>query len=63
MIRCSREDFEALLAETGADGMKRGERNLTGWILIDADAVADDEALARWVARGRAFAESLPPKE
>lgn len=62
VVRCAREDFEAFLAEPGADGMKRNERNLAGWLVIDAEAVAEDEALARWVARGRAYAESLPPK-
>ena len=62
VVRCARGDFEACLAEPGADGLKRGGRNLAGWIVVDGDAVADDEALARWVARGRTFAESLPKK-
>jgi TfoX/Sxy family transcriptional regulator of competence genes len=63
MIRCSKEQFEPLLAEPGADGMKKGGRNLTGWLLIDADAVTEDESLELWVGRGRAYAESLPRKK
>ena len=62
MIRCSKEDFDEFLAEPGAQGMKKGTSNLTGWVLIDSDAVQDEESLSRWVARGRAYAESLPTK-
>ena len=62
VVRCSREDFATFVADPGADAMKRGERSLFGWILVDADAVADDADLARWVGRGRAYAESLPKK-
>jgi hypothetical protein len=35
---------------------------MRGWLRVDAAAVADDEALATWVARGTAYARSLPPK-
>jgi TfoX/Sxy family transcriptional regulator of competence genes len=62
MIRCSKEQFEPLLAEPGVDGIKRGSRYLTGWLLIDSEIVAGDPALALWVGRGRAYAESLPRK-
>lgn len=63
MIRCSKENFEELLSEPGAEAMRRGTSSLTGWLLIDANAVADDQSLSRWVARGRAYAESLPRKK
>ena len=62
MIRCSKEDFPIFLEEPGADAMRRGETAVTGWVLVDADAVAKDEDLARWVDRGREHAASLPPK-
>jgi TfoX/Sxy family transcriptional regulator of competence genes len=63
MIRCSKDDFGQLLAEPGAEGMKKGSRNLTGWLLIDGSTVSDDDSLALWVGRGRAYAESLPRKK
>jgi TfoX/Sxy family transcriptional regulator of competence genes len=63
MIRCAREDFEKFLSEPGAEAMKKGTQSLTGWLLIDADAVANKRSLSRWVARGRAYAESLPRKK
>lgn len=62
MIRCSKEDFAAFIAEEGADGMQRGGKYMTGWVLVDADAVADDAELDRWVGRGRDYAASMPPK-
>jgi hypothetical protein len=38
-------------------------RPMRGWLLVDADAIADDAALARWVDAGSEYAASLPPKD
>lgn len=62
MIRCAHDDTAALTAEPGARPMERGGKPVRGWVLVSADAVADDTALARWVARGVAFAASQPAK-
>jgi len=62
MIRCTREDHPSLMAEPGADAIRRGGKPMSGWLLIDGDAVSEDDDLARWIARGRAYAQSLPPK-
>lgn len=62
MVRCAREDHDALVAEPGAEGLRHGKRKLTGWILVDAEVVEDDTALATWVEYGRAYAASLPTK-
>lgn len=62
MIRCAKEDWEGLLAEPGARPMLRKDKPVSGWVLIDADAVADDAALAVWVERGISFAAAQPPK-
>jgi TfoX/Sxy family transcriptional regulator of competence genes len=40
----------------------RGRRPMTGWLLVDPAAVADDEQLRVWVDRGVAFVRTLPPK-
>jgi hypothetical protein len=37
-------------------------RAMPGWLRLDAKDVATDDDLAVWVARGVAFARSLPPK-
>jgi hypothetical protein len=35
---------------------------MVGWLRVDAEVVATDEALREWVAHGVAYAGSLPPK-
>jgi hypothetical protein len=35
---------------------------MKGWLLVDLDGHAEDEDLRRWVGRGLAYADSLPPK-
>lgn len=62
MIRCSRDDFPTLITEPGAGPMLRGTTPMTGWVIIEASAVSTNDALEDWVSRGRAYAESLPPK-
>jgi hypothetical protein len=40
---------------------RRGEP-ISGWVLIAASAVADDDALRLWVERGRDYAATQPAK-
>lgn len=63
MIRCSKDDHARFRAEPGCGGMERGGKEMAGWLLIDPDAVADDDELAKWVGRGRDYAGGLPPKK
>lgn len=37
-------------------------RPMTGWLLVGPEGTTTDEDLRAWVARGAAFAVSLPPK-
>ncbi|MFK7929801.1 MAG: TfoX/Sxy family protein [Myxococcota bacterium] len=62
MLRCSKEDFHHYLAQPGVSPMKRGETPITGWLRVDPAFVEDDADLERWVAVGRDYASSLPPK-
>lgn len=62
MVRCAKEDTAAWTAEPGCSAMERGGKPMRGWLLIEPDAVADDEQLKTWVLRGREHAESLPAK-
>jgi hypothetical protein len=61
LVRVPRESFDALLAEPGARPFEMGGRVSQGWLVVAGD-VLDDDVLAAWVARGVAYAESLPPK-
>lgn len=62
MVRCDPDDSEVLLTEPGATRMVMQGRELAGWLLVDADALADDAALERWAAVGATYAGGLPPK-
>lgn len=63
LVRVEPSQTEALLAEPGAAPMEMGGRGgMAGWLRVDAEAVADEEALATWVQRGLDHAGSLPPK-
>jgi TfoX/Sxy family transcriptional regulator of competence genes len=62
MLRCDPDQTDQLLGEPGAGPMVMRGKEMTGWLRVDAAAVEDDEALATWVARGTAYARSLPPK-
>jgi TfoX/Sxy family transcriptional regulator of competence genes len=63
MVRVEPEETATLLEEPGAAPFEMGGRGpMDGWLRVSADAVADDDVLARWVERGLAYAGSLPPK-
>ena len=62
MVRCDPDDTDRLVAEPGASRMEMRGKAMDGWLRVSTDAVADDDALARWAERGLAYARSLPPK-
>lgn len=61
IVRVPKAEHEALLAEPGARPFDMTGRPMGGWLLVSGD-VLDDDVLAAWVARGVAYAGSLPPK-
>ncbi len=63
MIRCAKEDMDALMAEPGCDAMRRGGKPMSGWLLVENATLADDTVLETWVGRGRDYAAGLPPKK
>jgi hypothetical protein len=62
LLRCDPEQTDALLAEPGAERFQMRGREMDGWLRISSEAVAGDEALARWVRGGVAYVRTLPPK-
>ena len=62
MVRVAPDTAEAALGEPGARPFDMTGRPMRGWILVGAEGVSTDPQLERWVARGAAFARSLPPK-
>ena len=62
MLRCNPDATDSLLAEPGAAPMVMREKEMRGWLRVEAGAVEDDEVLRAWVRRGASYARSLPPK-
>jgi hypothetical protein len=62
MVRCEPSETDRLVAEHGAEPFEMRGREMQGWLRVTADAVAEEDALARWVDVGLGYARSLPPK-
>lgn len=62
LVRVGKEGAAACLALPFARPMEMGGRVMGGFVVVGADGLDEDEALAGWVERGSAFAASLPPK-
>ena len=61
LVRVDPEDA-TLLDEPNASPMVMRGREMAGWLRVDADGVRTREQLEPWVARGVAYARSLPEK-
>ena len=55
-------DTDALVREPKVHRAVMRGREMDGWLRVPANAVEDDDDLARWVGRGVAHARSLAPK-
>jgi hypothetical protein len=62
LVRVDPAESDELVAAMGARPMEMRGRAMPGWLRVEADDVRADEELASWVARGVAYARSLPPK-
>ncbi|HEV3071960.1 MAG TPA: TfoX/Sxy family protein [Solirubrobacteraceae bacterium] len=62
LLRCDPAETEALLAKPHAGPFQMRGRVMEGWLRVDHEGVRSKGQLERWVARGVAYARSLPPK-
>ena len=62
LVRVDPDESDALVAKTKAYPMEMRGRQMAGWLRVDAKDVPTKRELAKWVARGTAYARSLPPK-
>ena len=62
MVRAAPADAEEWVDGSSVAPMEMRGRPMTGWLLVAADALADDDRLQVWVGRGVAFVRTLPPK-
>ena len=52
IVKAARDEYEALRAEPGVSPFAPdGERPMSTWLVVAADAIADDPELAEWLAR------------
>ena len=53
LVKTRPDEYARLLTEPGASPFTPdGEKPMSTWLLVDADAIADDPELAEWVRRG-----------
>jgi hypothetical protein len=63
IVRVDPTQTKALLREPGARPFDlSGSRTPAGWLLVAPSGYRTDAALRTWVARGIAYASSLPKK-
>jgi TfoX/Sxy family transcriptional regulator of competence genes len=63
-VRLGEKDRAELLAQPGAHLFEPMEgRPMKEYVVFPVDMLADRDALRGWMARGLAYAASLPPKE
>jgi hypothetical protein len=62
LVRVDPEETDSLVETTSARPMEMRGREMKGWLRVDAEQVATRNALGKWVARGTAYARSLPSK-
>jgi TfoX/Sxy family transcriptional regulator of competence genes len=63
LLRVPPEETEELLAKPYAGPFEMRGKTMDGWLRVEAEGVKTKRQLERWVARGVAYARSLPPKK
>ncbi len=61
VLRLSEEDGAAALEEPFVEPFDITGRPMKGWVMVEPEGTEGD-ALDRWLALAREFAQSLPPK-
>jgi hypothetical protein len=62
LLRVDPAETASLLSAPHVQRFVMRGRELDGWLRVAGDAVATDDELARWAARGVAYARALPAK-
>jgi TfoX/Sxy family transcriptional regulator of competence genes len=62
LLRVDPDETDALLEEPHARPFEMRGRAMQGWLRVDSKGLRSKHDLERWVARGVAYARSLPAK-
>lgn len=63
IVRVDPTESETLIDGAAVAPMTMGGRDMTGWLRVAPELVADDTVLRKWVERGVSFAAGLPRKK
>ena len=62
IVRCPPGETRKVLQEQGVRPFEQRGKAMQGWVLVEAEAVAEDPDLKAWIERSRQFVRTLPPK-
>lgn len=62
IVRVGPHDYEEALTHKYTRAFDFTGRAMSGWVVVNPDALQEDEALTDWVLRGVGFAGTLPAK-
>ena len=62
LLRVDPAETDALLSKEHASPFEMRGRPMQGWLRVDPEGLQTKRQLQRWVARGVAYARSLPSK-
>jgi hypothetical protein len=62
LTRLGPAQAEEALREPHVAQFVNGDRAMSGWVVIDREAVEGDDELSDWIDRATAFVETLPVK-
>ena len=60
LVRCDPDETDALVATTNAERMVMRGREMQGWLRVSAEHLRTKRQLAKWVAIGATYAQTLP---
>jgi TfoX/Sxy family transcriptional regulator of competence genes len=63
LLRADPDETDKLLDEQHAEPFVMRGRAMQGWLRVDPAGLGTKRELEKWVARGVAYARSLPPKK
>jgi hypothetical protein len=63
MVRVEPSQTDRLARAAHVHRFEMRGREMNGWLRVDVDGVRTKRQLETWVARGVAYARSLPPKQ
>jgi hypothetical protein len=62
LVRVGKEAHASAVAQPHTAPMEMGGRAMEGYVFVAPEGTSTDKSLSAWIARGRAFVETLPAK-